>query len=473
MKIRATARRPASGSGTGKRRRSRNKNKRSSGTRDQRGSLLYQNGYEAGFSTGAAEGTAAGQAGYETAWEGTSIIIPTYNKYGYLKECVNSIREYTPLPYEIIVVDNGSTDGTEAFLRSVAETGRVRYKRLGYNAGFAGAVNQGLMMARGSTVLLLNNDTVVTRNWLGNMLQCLHSDPRIGIVGPVTNFISGDQLVEKKYRNLNEMQRYAAQNNQSDSSRWETAERVTGFCMLFRRDLLDRVGYLDEGYQFGNYEDDDYCLRVGMSGMRLVIARDTFIHHYGNRSIRDFGPAYQEVNERNADFFSEKWPSRDALLTFARGNPELHAKAADFYPSHHMVHGWNGQQYWLQSGLKHPLIVQAGERWAGPSTLLSLRDLRSCVTGNPMTLNEVETAYAAVCGQQGEVAEGQLLRDAEGVCYQIILGARRRWTSDYTLRFWNFVHRPVREWGTWPEAARHAAEGLPLIAAPVLKAPNL
>ena len=133
--------------------------------------------YKAGMEAGYSQGVKAGYSSYDSFFEGTSIIIPSFNQAGYLKLCIDSISDNTELPYEIIVVDNASTDETAAYLRGL--NGQVRYCILPENYGFSGAVNRGLMMAKGTTMLVLNNDTLVTDNWLENMLGCLNSIPRL------------------------------------------------------------------------------------------------------------------------------------------------------------------------------------------------------------------------------------------------------------------------------------------------------
>ena len=220
-------------------------------------------------------------------FEGVSIIIPTYNQREYALKCVSSIEKHTPAPYEIIVVDNGSKDGTaEAMLR---KGGMVRVAALEVNRGFAGGVNQGLMMARGRHIVVLNNDTLVTPGWLDNMMACLDSDPEIGLVGPVTNYIGGDQQIDVPYSEVQDMWSFAARHNRPDPGKHRVTERLVGFCWLFSRDLLERVGYLDEGYAVGNFEDDDWMIRVKLAGYKLAVAGDAFIHHFGSVSMKALG----------------------------------------------------------------------------------------------------------------------------------------------------------------------------------------
>ena len=125
-----------------------------------------------------------------------SIIILTFNQLKYTIECVESIRKHTREAHEIIFVDNGSTDGTRKWLKKLAKN-NSHYKLIENkkNLGFSKGCNQGIEASSGEYILLLNNDVVVTENWLAGMLERLNSAPDIGIVGPMTNNISGPQKV--------------------------------------------------------------------------------------------------------------------------------------------------------------------------------------------------------------------------------------------------------------------------------------
>src|SRR3569832_2398001 len=119
----------------------------------------------------------------------TSIIIPTYNGLGLLRRLVQSIREHTNeavTPYELIIVDNGSQDGTAQWCIDDWLT----LLSLGSNEGFPAACNKGLRLAAGDRLMLLNNDIVATPNWLSNLSDGLEQETRIGLVGPVTNYAS-------------------------------------------------------------------------------------------------------------------------------------------------------------------------------------------------------------------------------------------------------------------------------------------
>jgi len=237
----------------------------------------------------------------------TSIIIATYNKLEYTQLCIQSIREYTKFDtYEIIVVDNHSTDETVSWLRRQSD---VRLIANGENLGFPKACNQGIEVASGENILLLNNDVIVTHNWLENLLTCLYCNNNIGAVGTVTNSCSYYQAISVSYQTIEEMHQFAVDYNHSNPMLWEERLKLIGYCMLIKRTVVDRIGLLDEQFTPGNYEDDDYSLRIRKAGYKLILCKDTFIHHFGSTSFRENNTnnAYNNLLNTNRLKFYTKW----------------------------------------------------------------------------------------------------------------------------------------------------------------------
>jgi len=238
-----------------------------------------------------------------------SIVILTWNQLPFTKECLASIERHTPEPHEVILVDNGSSDGTITWLRELAQ-GRDNYFLIenSENLGFSKGCNQGIEAAKGTYILLLNNDTVVTPGWLSGLLECLQSSPDVGIVGPMTNSISGIQMIpEVGYAETTELDRYALAFRKKYRGRRIPLRRIVGFCMLFGRNLVQRVGLLDERFGSGNFEDDDYCLRAALNGYRNMVAGDVFIHHHGSATFKGNGVDFSQAMSGNQGLFSSKW----------------------------------------------------------------------------------------------------------------------------------------------------------------------
>lgn len=240
-------------------------------------------------------------------WGLTSIIILTHNELPYTRTCLDSIRLCTDEPFELVVVDNASTDGTVEYLQSVPD---VRLIRNTENLGFPKAANQGIQAASGLQILLLNNDCIVTTGWLCRLLRALHSDPKIGLVGPCSNLVSGEQEVPVGYDDLSGLDGFAWDFGQANNRKQEEADRLVGFCLLIRRGLIDEIGPLDERFGLGCFEDDDYCRRALQAGYRVIIARDAFVHHFGGQTFRATGVDFGALMNQNRRLFEEKWEAK-------------------------------------------------------------------------------------------------------------------------------------------------------------------
>ncbi len=258
----------------------------------------------------------------------TSIVVVTKDQLPYTRLCLDSVRIHTRESYELIVVDNASTDGTHEYLAALAaETEAARAGGDAFapevkvifndlNAGFPKACNQGLRAATGETIALLNNDMIVTPGWLTNLLGCLTATGA-GMVGAMSNMISGLQRVDASYDSAESLERFAAEFNRADRGKWRPTVRLGGGGLLLRREVLDQVGDFDESFTPGNFEDDDLSLRVVRAGFALFIAGDTFIHHFGGVTLGR-GQDYADLLRRNADHFRAKWATDDATVAYLR-----------------------------------------------------------------------------------------------------------------------------------------------------------
>jgi GT2 family glycosyltransferase/tetratricopeptide (TPR) repeat protein/SAM-dependent methyltransferase len=240
----------------------------------------------------------------------TSIILVTHNQLEYTRLCIDSIRLRTDEPYELIVVDNASTDGTADYLRSLSGVKGIVNAE---NRGFPAAANQGIGLATGRQVLLLNNDCLVTSAWLRRLLQALYHDAGVGLVGPCSNCVSGEQQVPVTYDDdLMSLDGFAWDwGKQHDVLRVDT-DRLVGFCLLIHREVIDEIGLLDERFGVGCFEDDDYCLRALRAGFRAVIARDAFVHHFGGQTFRHSNVDFAALMRHNQQLFRAKWTAPEA-----------------------------------------------------------------------------------------------------------------------------------------------------------------
>ena len=291
-----------------------------------------------------------------------SVIVPCFNQRGFTQLCIKSLLRHTRLPWELILIDNGSTDDTAAYLAGVQDAAPVPVTviRNSRNLGFPAAVNQGLQAARGEYLMLLNNDAVVTDGWLDQLIalasapiacsvETAERDPPppltppsqggekdgaapaaqgaqrseegarpvglgIGLVGPMSNYAAPPQLVEGvPYRNLEEMQDFARRWRDEHRGKWFTVGKLSGFCLLMKRAVYRVLGGLDPRFGLGLCDDDDLAERARRAGFALAVAQDLFVHHFGSRTFTGNGIDAGRLLDENARRFAEKW-GRDVPL---------------------------------------------------------------------------------------------------------------------------------------------------------------
>ena len=238
------------------------------------------------------------------------------------------------------------------------------------NRGFPAAINQGLKVARGEYLVLLNNDVVVTDSWLEQLvglanagigtgsghvedrfrrrgsgahrrrraatevgetygrLRCgvrrpahgkrrtVHCHCRlptptpspIGLVGPMSNYATPPQLVENvPYHDLPAMHAFARQWRDEHRGKWFTTHKLSGFCLLMKRAVYETIGGLDERFGIGFFDDDDLAERARRAGFELAVARDLFVHHFGSRTLSGNGIDAEKLLDENARRFADKW----------------------------------------------------------------------------------------------------------------------------------------------------------------------
>lgn len=252
----------------------------------------------------------------------TSIIVLTYNQLALTKQCLESIWKHTNNDcIEVIVIDNGSHDGTRDYLKQITSIKAIFNKT---NEGFAKACNQGLEVASGDNILFLNNDTIVTNQWLEPMIKLLYQDDKIGMVGPVSNYVSGPQQVPVNYTNVEEIEDFSRLYCLQQRGRSKAVLRLVGFCLLVKKKVLDEVGGFDERFVGGSFEDDDLSLRVLQAGYQLKIALDSFVHHHGHTTFTGNPDlSINQLYEENRQRFIDKW--KVDVTTFFDSQPQLTA----------------------------------------------------------------------------------------------------------------------------------------------------
>lgn len=251
----------------------------------------------------------------EKAVPHVNIIVLTYNNLELNKHCIQSIFNKTAYPrFTVTIVDNNSTDGTREYLK---ELKAKPIKNLNIilndeNKGFAGGNNIGICACNADYILLLNNDTIVTRGWLTSLVKHMENDPSLGMCGPVTNSIENEAKIPVNYHNINELEIFSYEYTWNHmNEEWKDPNVLAFFCTIIRNDVINKCGLLDESYKVGMFEDDDYAEAVRKAGYRLTIAEDAFIHHFGSSSFRSLDyNKYMSIFNTNKQIYENKWGKR-------------------------------------------------------------------------------------------------------------------------------------------------------------------
>jgi len=222
-----------------------------------------------------------------------SIIIPNWNGLHWLRPCLDSLRRQTYRDFEVIVVDNASTDGSaEALAREYPE---VRVLALRRNLGYAGGCNAGIRAARGEILIALNNDTEADPGWLAALVEALDRHPEVGAV-------ASRVMIYDKPNLLNAAGDLYRRNGTADSrgvwqpfgppyDREAYVFGASGAAAAYRRKMLEEIGLFEERF-FMYYEDVDLAWRAQKAGWKCLYVPDAVIYHHLSASGGGVLPSY-------------------------------------------------------------------------------------------------------------------------------------------------------------------------------------
>ncbi len=255
-----------------------------------------------------------------------SIVIPVFNRLDFTRECIKSIYEKgSRYPFEIIVIDNASSDGTLEYLKEMASSNiNFRFLRNNTNLGFAKACNLGIRSAEGDYILLLNNDIIVLENWLDALVLAAENDENTAIVGSLLFYPDGETIQHcgvkiadlhgtlmpfhiNKLRNI----KYVPSALVS-----QFTNVVTGASMLIKAKHLPTLGVLDEKF-INSYEDVDFCLRARELGLGVYFEAQSQLIHFESLSQNR-----HDYDEQNLALFNKKWKSSNFI---DKGDEVVHA----------------------------------------------------------------------------------------------------------------------------------------------------
>ena len=239
------------------------------------------------------------------------VIMPVWNQPVFTKDCIDSITKNTDgVDYRLIVIDNASEAKTREYLEALAAERKaaVTLIRNEQNLGFVKAVNQGIEASTAPLVCLIKNDTLVFRGWLAEMIAVAGAAKDIGLVNPSSNNLGQKPA---KGEPLEAVAEHAAK----ERGQYVELGAAIGFCMLIKREVIEKIGVFDEAYGMGNFEDTDFSRRAVKAGYRCVRACGAYVYHRENTSfgtVRTFNADF----ERNREIFEFRWgrPRRIAYV---------------------------------------------------------------------------------------------------------------------------------------------------------------
>jgi O-antigen biosynthesis protein len=243
-----------------------------------------------------------------------SIVIPCCGMLEYTKLSVPSILKHSRPPFELIFIDIGSLDGTAEYLAGL-KTGledkiHMQVVRTPTDLGLREACREALAETRGEFVVLLNNDCIVTNSWLNQLTGLVSFTAANGLAGPMSNMAPMAQLVDavpyracsmfgKNPANLGgslidvaAVERFAESHKNEHKGKWLHAERLGGFCLLVKREVLDKIGPgLEQWSDLGLFDTDILSAKARQLGYSPAVCRDLFVHHFGTRTCAHGPPA--------------------------------------------------------------------------------------------------------------------------------------------------------------------------------------
>ena len=246
---------------------------------------------------------ANGAASVAEAGREVSTVILTWNSAGKIEPCLESLGRGTQVPDEIIVVDNGSTDQTRAVFAEQFPSVRVIANE--HNRGVARARNQGLAVARGAYLLVLDDDTFVLPDALARLVSVLDTNPTVAVCGPqLVNSACQPVSLDRSFPTLlHKVKRWGETSPPNEfsfgngmSGGLQEVNSVIGACQLIRRTALDEVGLYDEHIFYGP-EDIDFCLRLHQAGWQVVCEPAARVIHAEQRIARS---VWSEIGRKHA-----------------------------------------------------------------------------------------------------------------------------------------------------------------------------
>lgn len=255
-----------------------------------------------------------------------AVIVVSYNTRDKTARCLAHLLRRTDLPYRIIVVDNGSSDGSGTMLSQLAKRrpDQVRVIERAENCGYAGAVHEAYShLAPDEDVVYVNSDLYVPQRWATRLSRHFKWDSRIGAVAPLGTAIGGKQDIAARFGSMPSLSGSPVDSLntvnallRNVSQQAETVKTLQGTLLWVRREAHDDVGGLDPLCQLGA-DDADYSLRLRMNGWKLVVTLDTFVWHDGHASFANLSDGGAKWTRESWDYFNHKWEGQFGEMSWS------------------------------------------------------------------------------------------------------------------------------------------------------------
>lgn len=289
------------------------------------------------------------------------VVILNYNGRSLAEQCIRSVMKSPYANKEIITVDNASTDGSVEYLH--AHFPDVIIVKNLKNLGIASGRNRGFREAvcRGNDyVLSLDNDARIDNRLIEELVRVAESDPEIGVVGPKTYMDDESGTLQCAGGSITYTQNVCAQRGlgESDHGQHDTMQDVDyfpGFGFMARREVFERLNFIDESFYGYGHEDTDFCLRAGQLGYRVVYVPKAIMWHQGSATIGGYSPRKKYLEAVNSAYFVRKYgtPTDRMKYAFFAGFGLIYALAVQSLRGNHQAVFAKARGIW--DGLRKPI----------------------------------------------------------------------------------------------------------------------
>ncbi len=247
------------------------------------------------------------------------IVVVSWNHLEFLRPCIEHITQNTHYPYRLIVIDNASDFETINYLENLKNnaTSEIVLIKNEKNLGFVKAINQGIKVSNAPYACIFNNDTLPGQDWLSELIEFAEKHPDVGLLNPLCKGHTEQGLTVNPVRNIkgsvleskisNGVNDYAKMLSSSNKGKYMEMNQCQGFCMLVKREVIEKIGYLDERFDTVGFDDTDYSMRAHIAGYRSVSVHSSYVYHREHASFGKMGDR-KKIQGILENRYFEKWP---------------------------------------------------------------------------------------------------------------------------------------------------------------------